>query len=536
MAALPLPLLATASEGLAVWQPGVDAPLVDSLPHDAPVSCLRWTTDDRVLASTSADGCVVLTRLEREAVDRLQVAPSGSGVAVLSLTWSPGSRYLATGASDAAIRVFDLRKGVQALTLRGHRAAVRSISWSPSEVYVASASDSGDILVHRVQGSVAVVARLEHPLYATRISATAPPPVGYVQWATFQPSLLAAGADDGTVTIWDVVPSASVLAPLHAFNEHSDACTGVQWSPVNQHLLVSASTDGWLVFYDVTKRARLREIQVVEPITAFSLSHDSLFIACGTATGKLRLFDLRVTRDSAVWTVQAHDGPLSCVSFQRLGMRPPVARGGSTPSAPPQLSTPDSRAHRSPPPPEASGRPTPPPSFPTPAAERAAAAVATPASAVAARCKPPRQTEQAGAEAEGGASTGAAARADGALPRWLPSRLTGRMGDACLDERSPAASSWDASSTQSSPDAGAAAETSGVGGEPCARLAPRKAWQAELDYDCPSSSALPKRAGATRTCGRRETDRWSSSDRGLAPPTSNYATTSCASSCNVRGW
>eukprot|EP00966_Prymnesium_polylepis_P192436 4460267-Prymnesium_polylepis.1 len=121
-AQFPLPYLATAAEGLAVWQPGVDTPLLDSSPHESDVTCIRWTSDDRVLASASGDGCVVLTRLDRKGVDRLQVTPAGSGVEILSITWSPGSRYLATGASDAAIRVFDLQKAVQALTLRGHRA------------------------------------------------------------------------------------------------------------------------------------------------------------------------------------------------------------------------------------------------------------------------------------------------------------------------------------------------------------------------------------------------------------------------------
>ena len=46
---------------------------------------------------------------------------------------------------------------------RSHHAGVRCVSWSPSEVYVASASEAGEFIVHRVQGSVAAVARVQHP-------------------------------------------------------------------------------------------------------------------------------------------------------------------------------------------------------------------------------------------------------------------------------------------------------------------------------------------------------------------------------------
>ena len=55
------------------------------------------------------------------------------------------------------------------------------------------------------------------------------------------------------------------------------APTDARAPPGSQHLLVSSSVDGWLVFYDVTKRAKLREIDHGTAITGFSLSHD--FIA-----------------------------------------------------------------------------------------------------------------------------------------------------------------------------------------------------------------------------------------------------------------
>ena len=140
-----------------------DSPLTTFEPHSIN-HVRRWTSSDRVLASGAKDGTVALSEASGALFLTLEAAsPTGATVAVLCITWSPGSRYLAAGGSDAVVRVFDLQKRSQALTLRGHRAAVRGVAWSPSEVYVASSSDSGEIVVHRVQGSVAAVAKVEHP-------------------------------------------------------------------------------------------------------------------------------------------------------------------------------------------------------------------------------------------------------------------------------------------------------------------------------------------------------------------------------------
>ena len=164
--ASPIPSIASASDDeITLWEPdGGDSPLTTFEPHSDQITCVRWTSSDRVLASGAKDGTVALSEASGALFHTLEAAsPTGATVAVLCITWSPGSRYLAAGGSDAVVRVFDLQKRSQALTLRGHRAAVRGVAWSPSEVYVASSSDAGEIVVHRVQGSVAAVAKVEHP-------------------------------------------------------------------------------------------------------------------------------------------------------------------------------------------------------------------------------------------------------------------------------------------------------------------------------------------------------------------------------------
>jgi len=264
------PLLATAGDdGVALWDGGAVARRRFS-PHAAQVSALRWTANDRVLASSSHDGSVVLSERDGSLFDTLRPQARGpDGPApVLSVTWSPASRYLASGSADALVRIFDLQKREHALTLRGHRAGVCALSWSPSEVHVASASTAGDVIVHRVQGSVAAVCRAD----------TAPPgargdhAVRGLHWSPFHPTKLATGSEDGVVSLWETAAplrggshaaGAAGLpraVQLHKFEAHSAACCGVAWSAVNHHLLVSAAADGRILFFDTTRLAVVRTL------------------------------------------------------------------------------------------------------------------------------------------------------------------------------------------------------------------------------------------------------------------------------------
>ena len=220
------PLLATAGDdGVALWDGGAVARRRFS-PHAAQVSALRWTANDRVLASSSHDGSVVLSERDGSLFDTLRPQARGpDGPApVLSVTWSPASRYLASGSADALVRIFDLQKREHALTLRGHRAGVCALSWSPSEVHVASASTAGDVIVHRVQGSVAAVCRAD----------TAPPgargdhAVRGLHWSPFHPTKLATGSEDGVVSLWETA------APLRG-GSHAAGAAGLPHSHAQAH-------------------------------------------------------------------------------------------------------------------------------------------------------------------------------------------------------------------------------------------------------------------------------------------------------------
>lgn len=321
----------------------------------AAVTCVRYSASGAHLASGGADGTVALSERDGSLFLMLQPAtrrrdaaqPATSAVrtssaatpapaaaaaasAVLSLTWSPASRYLAAGSADALVRVYDLHKREQALTLRGHRAAVVALGWSSSEVHLASASAAGEVLVHRVQGSVAAVSRAQ--VAANGVAAAG------LHWSPFYPMKLATGADDGIVALWDMTPPRAVAgsAPAaatcqHRFDMHTAACRGVQWSAVNHHLLASAGADGAILFYDVTRLLVVRAIRCATPLASFAFS--AALLVAGTQRGELLGYDLRSSSSEPAWSIEAHRSAV-CALALRGGSAPEEQRAGRHAGAP----------------------------------------------------------------------------------------------------------------------------------------------------------------------------------------------------------
>ena len=61
--------------------------------------------------------------------------------AVISVSWSPDGKRLATGSADGTAKVWDAAGGRELLTLRGIRARSMSVSWSPDGMRLATGSD-----------------------------------------------------------------------------------------------------------------------------------------------------------------------------------------------------------------------------------------------------------------------------------------------------------------------------------------------------------------------------------------------------------
>lgn len=164
------------------------------------------------------------------AVSRCTSSLAGHEECILSLSFSPDGRRLASGAGDNTVRFWDLSTETPLVTGRGHTGWVLCVSWSPDGHMLASGGMDGIICLWEAQ-SGALKGKL----------------CGHRQWITslawepahlcYPTQRLVSSSKDGTAKIWNVVQR-TCSATL---SQHTDAVTCVRWG--GDGTIYSASRD-----------------------------------------------------------------------------------------------------------------------------------------------------------------------------------------------------------------------------------------------------------------------------------------------------
>jgi WD40 repeat protein len=161
--------------------------------------------------------------------------------AVDALAWSPDGRWIASGAWDNTVQVWDAATGTQRLLFSGHSDHVISVAWSPNGRFLASASDDGTAKIWDAQtGGVSIT-------YTGHGGGS----VWSVAWSP-DGSLIASGGRDNTAQVWN----ATTGQQLHLLSGHSDAVRSVCWSPDGSRL-ATASYDHTARVWDVASETAL---------------------------------------------------------------------------------------------------------------------------------------------------------------------------------------------------------------------------------------------------------------------------------------
>lgn len=161
-------------------------------PALAPVTCLAFSLDGAWMASGSIDNLVSLWGAASG--DREKVF-SGHQGAVLTVAFSPDSAILASAGVDKLVRLWDVETRQSLVTLTGARNQIMAIAFSPARDLIAA----GDRAFPRSTVYL-------WDAYTGELKAQFDQIGGNLASLTFSPdgSLLAVGAGNGTVEIWDV--------------------------------------------------------------------------------------------------------------------------------------------------------------------------------------------------------------------------------------------------------------------------------------------------------------------------------------------
>lgn len=167
-----------------------------------------------------------------EPVTRCVSSMSGHGEAIVSASFSPDGRGLASGSGDSAVRFWDVNTQTPLHTCEGHKHWVLALAWSPDSERVASGCKNGDI-------------NLWSPKTGQRL--TKCPLIGHNKYITclvWEPlncnpdcRRLASSSKDSSIRIWDTVLQRCELV----LSGHSMSVTCIKWSA--NGLLYSASQD-----------------------------------------------------------------------------------------------------------------------------------------------------------------------------------------------------------------------------------------------------------------------------------------------------
>ena len=299
------------SEGNVVWTSFM---LVEASPylianlegHTGGVTSVSFSPDGTLLAY-GADTIILWDVTTRKQIANLE----GHTGWVASVSFSPDGTLLAYGADT--IILWDVTTRKQIANLEGHTGWVASVSFSPRR-HPLSLRGRHDYTMGRGDAKTD-----RHPRRAYGS--------GQGRVVFSDGILLASGADDDTVILWDVA-TRQRIATLEG---HTDGVSSVSFSP-DGTLLASGSRswDDTIILWDVATRKQIATLEghmdrwYTHPVTSVSFSAlDGPLLATGGWDGTVILWDV-LKREKIV--AFGHTGEVNSVSFSPSGTT--LAAGG----------------------------------------------------------------------------------------------------------------------------------------------------------------------------------------------------------------
>lgn len=164
-------------------------------------------------------------------VTRCTASMPGHAEAVISVSFSPDGKYLASGSGDTTVRFWDVDTQTPRFTGTGHKNWVLCIAWSPDSLKLASGCKDGKIIIWDPRtGAQVGKTLLGHKQWITSLS-----------WEPYHQNpdcrLFASSSKDNDVRIWDSVLCHTVLT----ISGHLKGVTVVKWG--GSGLVYTASQD-----------------------------------------------------------------------------------------------------------------------------------------------------------------------------------------------------------------------------------------------------------------------------------------------------
>ena len=276
--------------------------------------CVRFNHNGQVLVGAGTSGVITLWHTNGTVLGELS-RKQDQGKTIRALSFSSGSRYLATGGDDAIVKVWDLKRREVIRTFRGHTSGVACVEFSKdADKYVASGDSSGNICLFNVLTGRLTTTFTSSPTskstsISTSISTSTSTSVRSVSFSPFSRNILTSAHEDGVVRVWDIqsssssLPSSSLTLNDDPTNSnalvaefqgaHDGAVTAICCSPFSTDICVSVGNDKRLNVYDLRTKEVVRTARADTPLSCCEHFTDGNRVVVGTTRGELMIYDIR---------------------------------------------------------------------------------------------------------------------------------------------------------------------------------------------------------------------------------------------------
>ncbi|MGE5138792.1 MAG: BTAD domain-containing putative transcriptional regulator, partial [Rudaea sp.] len=234
---------------------------------------------------------------------RVVLTLSGHTDSVISASFSPDGRRIATASSDKTAEIWDATTGHELLTLQGHRADVNTANFSPDGKLIVTSSDDHTSKVWD--------AATGQELYTLKGHTDA------VSSAIFSPDgrKLATGSLDKTARLWDAATGAELLT----LQGHTDGIRSIAFSPDGTRL-GTASLDGTARVWDTTTGQELLTFSGhMDGVLGIAWSPDGKRLATASADDTAKIWDAGT--GAQVTSFTSHMNVVQGIAFSPDGTR-----------------------------------------------------------------------------------------------------------------------------------------------------------------------------------------------------------------------
>ena len=262
--------------------------------HDGKVLSISFSPDGKTLASGGLDYSIRLWNVETgKKISTIQ----RDGGTIKSLSFSPNGKTLAFGGNDQTIKLWDVKIGKEIKTFNGrHLDTVNGLSFSPDGKILASGSDDQTIKLWDVNTGKETRTPLNHtePVFTVAFSRDG--------------KTLASGGKDKKITLWDLKTGKK----SHTLEGHDNYVYSLDFGSDGK-TLASSSSDNTIKLWNLKTHKLIETLYGHDDtVKQVRFSPGGKILASGSWDSTIKLWDLA---EELTPTLQGHDSSVYNVSF-----------------------------------------------------------------------------------------------------------------------------------------------------------------------------------------------------------------------------